>query len=118
MDSHPVSKPIKNCIYEKDGTGQRVDDSPTVDEAPDGPLQPDELVGRSFLLESDENGQRLRANIIRKIETFDDETQEKIKTHFLCEVPDHKMDQIRDYHDLLEKSDEQSFKHDKKTSFA
>ena len=77
----------------------------TDDEAPSGPLQSDELVGRSFLLEPDENGQRLWANIVRKIETFDEETQEKIKTHFLCEVLDHRMNQIRDYHDLLEKLD-------------
>jgi hypothetical protein len=53
--------------------GQRVEDIPTGDEAPSEPLKPDELVGR--------------ANIVRKIETLDDETQEKIKTHFLCAVP-------------------------------
>jgi hypothetical protein len=112
VDTHPLYKSVKNCIYVKDVQGQRVDDLPTSDEAPDGPLQPDDLIGRSFLLEPDDNGQRLRANIVRKIETFDEETQEKIKTHFLCEVPDQKMDQIRDYHDLLEKLDEQSFKQD------
>jgi hypothetical protein len=94
-----------------------VEDLPSTDEAPDGLLQPDELVGRSFLLEPDKNGQRLRANIVRKIETFDEETQEKIRTHFLCEVPDHKMDQLRDYHDLLEKLDEQSFKRDEEDFF-
>ena len=94
-----------------------MEDTPTGDEAPDGPLQPDELVGRSFLLEPDEDGQRLRANIVRKIETFDEETDEKIKTHFLCEVPGQKMDQIRNYHDLLEKLDEQSFKQDEQDFF-
>ena len=78
LDSHPVSKHVKNCIYVKDSEGHRVEDTPTGDEAPDGPLQPDELVGRSFLLEPDEDGQRLRENIVRKIETFDEETDEKI----------------------------------------
>ena len=73
-----------------------MDDLPTLDEAPDGPLKPDELIGRSFLLEPDANGQQLRANIVRKIQTFDEETQAILKTHFLCEVPGHKMDQLRD----------------------
>ena len=116
-DSHPMSKPVQNCIYEKDSNGQRVEDLPTTTEAPDGIIQPDELVGRSFLLEPDKNGQILRANIVRKIETFDEETQEKIRTHFLCEVPDHKMDQLWDYHDLLEKLDKQSFKRDEEDLF-
>ena len=111
MDGHPPSsKPVQNFIYLKDDNGQRVDDLPTCDEAPEGTLSPDELVGRSFLLDPDEDGQRLWANIVRKIETYDEETQKIIKTHFLCEVPDHKLDQLRDYHDLLERLDEQSFK--------
>ena len=117
LDSHPVSKPVKNCIYVKDSEGQRMEDTPTGDKAPDGPLQPDELVGRSFLLEPNEDGQRLRANIVRKIKTFDEETDEKINTHFLCAVPGQRMDQIRDYHDLLEKLDEQSFKRDEQDFF-
>ena len=94
-----------------------MEDRPTSDEAPEGPLKPEELVGRSFLLEHNEEGERLRANIIRMIETYDDETQEKINTHFLCEIPEHRMDQIRDYHDLLEKLHEQSFKQDDETFF-
>ena len=55
VDSHPGSKPVRNCIYAKDSQGQRVEDLPTSDEAPEGPLKPDELIGRSFLLEPDEN---------------------------------------------------------------
>jgi hypothetical protein len=56
-DTHPVSKPVQQVIYEKDKDGLRVDNLPTVDEAPDGKLGPDELIGRSFLLEPDEDGQ-------------------------------------------------------------
>jgi hypothetical protein len=109
-DTHPVSKPVQQVIYEKDKDGLRVDNLPTVDEAPDGILGPDELIGRSFLLEPDEDGQRLRANIVKKIITYDENVEKELKTQFLCEVPDRKMDQFRDYHDLLEKLDEQSFK--------
>jgi hypothetical protein len=56
---------------------------------------------------------------VKKIITFDEQTGEhlkdfekKQKTQFLCEVPDHKMDQLRDYHDLLEVLDKHSFKED------
>ncbi len=69
LDSHPVSKPVKNCDDTKDKDGQREEDMPTSDEAPEGPLKPEELVGRSFLLEPNEQGERLRANIVRMIET-------------------------------------------------
>jgi hypothetical protein len=47
--------------------------------------------------------------------TYDEKAEKELtsyKTQFLCEVPDHKMDQLRDCHDLLEKLDEQSFKTD------
>ena len=69
MDQKPVSKPIKNCVYEKDSQGQRVEDLPTLDIPPDGQLSPDDLIGRSFLLDADEDGQRLRADIVKKIIT-------------------------------------------------
>jgi hypothetical protein len=117
MNDHLMSEPVQNCIHKQDTKGQRVDKLPTDDEAPDGPLGPDEFIGRSFLLEHDNNGQSLRANIIGKIGTFDEETQQKIETHLLRAVPDHMMDQLRDYHDLLEKLDEQSFKEDNANFF-
>jgi hypothetical protein len=114
LDSHPVSKTIKNCIYEKDGNEHRVEDLPPDDEVHYGPLKPDDLVGRSFLLEPDENGQRLRPNIVRKIITFNEETD---NIHFLCHVPESKLDHLRDYHDLLENLDPQSFKEDSEDFF-
>ena len=111
MGQQPVSKHVKNCIYEIDSQGKRVDDLPTLD-IPEGSLKPDDLIGRSFLLDPDEDGQRLRENIVKKIIRLDDETESKIKTHFLCEVADSPMDQILDYHDLLQRLDSQSFEKD------
>jgi hypothetical protein len=83
LDSHLMSKPDNNNTYVQEEERQRVEDMPTGDEDPDGPLQPDKLVGR--------------ASIVRQIKTFNDETQDKTHTYFLCEVPDHEMVQIRDY---------------------
>jgi hypothetical protein len=104
MNANLMSKPVNN---KEDTKGQRVDKLPADDEAPEGPLGPDEFIGRSLFLEYDNNGQSLRSIIFRKIESFDEETQQKIETHLWCAVPDHTMDQLRDYHDLLEKLDDQ-----------
>ena len=121
MGQQPVSRPVRNYIYAKDSKGQRVDDLPTLDipeddllpdVIPEGHLKPDNLIGRSFLLDPDEDRQHLRANIVKKIIMFDDEKESKIKTHYLCEVADSPMDQIVDYHDLLERLDSQSFEND------
>mgnify|MGYP002811841333 CR=1 FL=1 len=49
--------------------------------------------------------------------TLDNKTESKIKTHFLCEVADSPMDQLMDYHDLLEQLDGQSFKEDGENFF-
>ena len=95
MGKQPVSKPVRNYIYAKDSKGQRIDDLPTLDIPedellpdiiPEGALKPNDLIGPSFLLDPDEDGQRLQANIVKKVITFDDETESKIKAHFVCEV--------------------------------
>ena len=39
-----------------------------------GPLMPDELIGRSFIMDANEEGESLRAQIVRKIEEIDEET--------------------------------------------
>ena len=49
--------------------------------------------------------------------TFDDATNDKIKTHFLCEVDESPMDMLMDYHDLLERLDSQSFEKDGENFF-
>ena len=85
--THPVPKPIVNCIYGKGADGQRVDHLPTADIS-EGKSSPDDLVGRSFRLDPDE------------------ETDEKLKTNSL-----------RDCHDPLERLEKQSFKQDGKDLF-
>jgi hypothetical protein len=77
-----------------------VDQLPTAD-IPEDHLSPDALVGKSFLEEPDEDEPRLHAK-----------TKEKLKTHFSCANPDHKMDHLRRCHDPLENPDERSFKQD------
>ena len=103
MDSHLLSKPVNNYIYVQDEQGQRVEGMPTGDEAPDGSLQPDNLVGR--------------VSIIGRIATLDDETQGKIHTHLLCEVPDHETVKKADYHNLVKQLEKHSFKRNHQNFF-
>jgi hypothetical protein len=51
-----------------------------------------------------------KINITRDIQTLSDETQEKIYTHILHGVPDHKMVMTEDYHNLVKQLDKHSFK--------
>ena len=69
-------------------------------------LLPDDLIGRSFLLDEDEEGQRHRATIVKKIIEIN-EAHEKEIIKFLVNVPEGKVDQLRDYHDLLDKINSQ-----------
>lgn len=70
-----------------------------------GVILPDELIGRSFLLDEDEEGQRHRATIVKKIIEHDEANNKAIK--FLVQVPEAKLDQLRDYHDLLDRINSQ-----------
>jgi hypothetical protein len=92
-------KPIEVILMKSDSVHEILSD-------PVNNLLPDELVGRSFLLEEEEDGQRLRATIVKKIIEIDKMTNKEI-IKFLVEVPDGKMDQLQDYHDLLDKINSQ-----------
>jgi uncharacterized membrane protein YgcG len=109
-ENQPVVKTVRAITYRQndaDDPLSRDDVLPTDAPSPQGPLTPDELIGRSFLLEEDEDGQRLKAKIVKKIIAYDEEVQKEI-IKFLVEVPDGKMDQLRDYADLLEALEQQS----------
>ena len=101
-ENQPVVKPVMTIVKPPADDVVPKDTLP-----PQGPLTPDELIGRSILLEEDADGQRLKAKIVRKIIAYDEDAQKEI-TKFLVEVPDGKMDQLRDYADLLEALDKQS----------
>ena len=69
-------------------------------------ILPDQLLGRSFLLDEDEEGQRHIAIIVKKIiEIYKANDKEFIK--FLVNVPAGKIDQLCEYHDLLDKTNSQ-----------
>ena len=108
--SDPSSTPIQYVRYESSSSNGS---APAPDPAPDPAgndqrLSPDELIGRSFVLEEQEDGSRPRAEIVKKIIELDKENEKEI-IKFLVSVPEGKMDQIRDYHDLLAEIEKQTF---------
>ena len=62
-------------------------------------FSPDDLVGRTFLKQPEEDEQRFWARIVRKIVEME-ENEEKIK--FLVELPDEEQDKIMAYNDIID----------------
>jgi hypothetical protein len=62
-----------------------------------------DLIGRTFLKDAEEDGQRFRARVVRAI--VDRETEQK-KGHeymkFICDVPDSMFDEIFTYNEILD----------------
>jgi hypothetical protein len=69
----------------------------------------DDLVGRSFLMEPDEDGQRFRATIVEKIQDFDhklENNSERIK--FLCTMNEGQREEIISYNQVMEALDKEN----------
>ena len=60
---------------------------------------PDDLLGRTFLMQPEEDGQRFRARIVKKINEMDNNEE---KTKFLCKLDSEDYDVIMDYNDILD----------------
>ena len=62
-------------------------------------FNPDELLGRTFLKQPTEDGERLRARIVRKVIEMEN-NKEKIK--FLVSLPDQDQDEILSYNEIID----------------
>ena len=61
-------------------------------------FSPDDLIGRTFLKQPTEDGERFCATIVRKILEMEG-NEEKIK--FLLKLPDKRQDEIMEYNDIV-----------------
>ena len=84
-----ATKPIRNVITSPENAAPNV-------HAPN--FSPDDLLGRTFLQQPTESGERFRATIVRKIIEMEGQ-EEKIK--FLLKLPDQAQDEIIKYNDLV-----------------
>ena len=65
-------------------------------------FHPSNLVGRSFLLDPQEDGQRFRARIVKAIEDHEaDLAKNPTKIKFVCSVNDDQLEEIISYNDVL-----------------
>ena len=91
----------------KDGTDDNTTpvfaDQTYVPPNPDAIVDPEELIGRTFLLNEREDGQRFRARVVRQLDEHEadlDGQPERIK--FLCSVHDDQFEEIITYNQLLD----------------
>jgi hypothetical protein len=65
-------------------------------------FHPSDLVGRTFLMDPQENGQRFRARIVRAIENHDGDIEDNpTRIQFLCSVNDDESEEIIAYNEIL-----------------
>mgnify|MGYP001214289828 CR=1 FL=1 len=65
-------------------------------------INPSDLVGRSFLLDGNEDGERFRAKIIEAIKTNDDNLRaEPERVKYRCSVNDDAYREIQSYNEIL-----------------
>jgi hypothetical protein len=95
-----------NNPHENDDTMQNADQptTPKADHSPTAPLiDAEDLIGRTFLLDKREDGQRFRARIIKLIDDHSSTIHDNnTKMKFLLSVKDDESDDIIAYNQLLE----------------
>ena len=66
-------------------------------------IDPKDLIGRTFLKDSEEDGQRFRARVVRAV-IDKEEDLKKGSEHmkFICEVPNSTVDEILTYNEILD----------------
>jgi hypothetical protein len=70
-------------------------------------VDPNDLVGRTFLMVPQPDGQRFRAHIVRAIEDHErDLANNSERTHFLCSINDDQFEEIMSYNDILSSLEE------------
>lgn len=66
-------------------------------------INPDDLVGRTFLMDEDDTGQRFRARIVKLVEDHESTLEENpTRVKFLCSINGDKAEELISYNKLLE----------------
>ena len=65
-------------------------------------VDPNDLVGRTFLMPPQDDGQRFRARIVRAIQDHEQNlAKDEDRIHFLCSINDDQFEEIMSYNELL-----------------
>lgn len=74
-----------------------------IDKTPLKIIDPEELIGKTFLMDEKEDGQKLRERIVRAIQDYDyNMKQDPAHIHFLCSVNDDEYKEAVVYIDILQ----------------
>ena len=70
-------------------------------------FDPNDIIGRTFLLPNEDDGQRFRARIVEAIDEFDNKLAvDPSKVKFRCSINDNEYEDILSYHDILQYLDD------------
>jgi hypothetical protein len=79
-----------------------LDGSPSVKRRRMVTIDPNDLIGRTFLKDSEEDGQRFRARVVRAVIDKEDVLKKGSEyMKFICEVPNSTVDEILTYNEIL-----------------
>jgi hypothetical protein len=66
-------------------------------------IDPKELIGRTFLKDSEEDGQRFRARVVRAVVDKEEDLKKGTEyKKFICEVPNSTVDEILTYNEIID----------------
>jgi hypothetical protein len=66
-------------------------------------IDPKDLIGRTFLKDSEEDGQRFRAQIVCNVLDYEDNMKKDARyMKFICEVPNLKVDEMHTHNEILD----------------
>jgi hypothetical protein len=78
-----------------------LDDDPSVQQCIT--IDPKDLIGRTFLKDSEEDGQRFQARVVRAVLDNEDIIKKDARyMKFICEVPNSKVDKMYTYNEILD----------------
>jgi hypothetical protein len=94
------------------------DDDPNVKRRRLTTIEPKDLIGRTFLKESEQDGQRFQAQVVRAIVDKEfDLKQNPEYVRFLCEVPKSTSDEILTYNEVLDHIEKEQNKKENDTEY-
>ena len=95
---------IRSKTEDKEPEGPTLlDDNPTVKRRRMVTIDPKDLIGRTFLKDAEEDGQRFRARVVRAIVEKDNDLKKDVEyMKFICEVPNSTADEILTYNEILD----------------
>ena len=116
-DPSETSSPVIRSLFDERPAAEPppdgVEDESSPSEEPSDPVfKPDDLIGRTFLMDHRDDGQRFRARIVELLEDHEsDVEQNPTRLKFRCSVNDDEFEELISYNDLIN-----YIEHDEETS--